>query len=713
MANGSFYNYVHGTSSSNYFGLYCEYTYNQNIGGNYTDITIDAYIRYYSLYVSSVANSVTITVGGTSKSLTSPAISQDGGGNKTLLGSTTIRVYHNSDGTKTGVNLSVKWVAGITYSGTYYGSLSASTTVSLPTIPRSSSITSVSNITLGNKCSVTFTPTSTSYYYNINFSLGSWSVDTGLFCPGKTTAYTYNTYTIPANDTLYTLIPNSTTGTMKATLTTYSSNSTSAKIGSTSSKNFTVTVPNTVVPTVGTITLTPQTYNNLIQNKNKVKVSVSGCSAGTGSTIKSYTFSGPSLSTTITGTSATSGIISTSGTKTYKVTVTDNRGRTASKTATITCYAWSMPSITLDAYRVASSSSTTEDDNGTYVRCVYTIKYSYVNGTNTRKSFSISGGSGTSNITYNDWTKTQTTGVSGMVTETGSAIIANCSATTTYTISATVTDNYNGSATSNKITVFSAARILNIRPKGTGIAFGKIAGSDNVLDSKWPIRTDDAPKTMTNLTYKGLNPTDIDDSTINYWADLGNLATVYFNKTEQVNEQPSQYGYLLNITSGPNSTQVHQLWAEQANGSLFHRGGNTNGLYTWKKIFDTSNYTSYVTPKPTELFSSSNGNGGTVTLSASAANFNYLEIFLYKDATSGWWSVKVPNPNGKTVQVGTQYYVGSNSIGLQLIGKIITISGTTITPGTEYYMNFNSSTGAIAYIGSQTTIKIMKVNGYK
>ena len=173
----------------------------------------------------------------------------------TTVASGTLDISHTGDGSKT---FSASAEAGI-YS--YAVNCNGSGSWSLPTIPRASTITSAGNVTLGDKCSITFTPKSKTFYYNIKFSMGTWSANTGLFCPGTTSAYTYNGYTVPANATMYALIPNSTTGTMTATLTTYSANNTSKQIGSTSVKTFKVTVPSTVVPTVGTITLNPHDIN--------------------------------------------------------------------------------------------------------------------------------------------------------------------------------------------------------------------------------------------------------------------------------------------------------------------------------------------------------------------------------------------------------------------------------------------------------------------
>ena len=100
----------------------------------------------------------------------------------------------------------------------------------------------------------------------------------------------------------------------------------------------------------------------------------------------------------------------------------------------------------------------------------------------------------------------------------------------------------------------------------------------------------------------------------------------------------------------------------------------------------------------------------TITLSESASNFSYIEIFATKDESSGIWSVKTPSPQGRTVQVGTTYYAGS---ALQTIGKTIKIQDNKITHNTEFYINFNNSTGAVSNIGGQKTIKILKVIGYR
>ena len=48
MANGSFQKFVNNT-----LGLYCEYSWSQSISGNYSDVTVSVWVKYYSLDINS------------------------------------------------------------------------------------------------------------------------------------------------------------------------------------------------------------------------------------------------------------------------------------------------------------------------------------------------------------------------------------------------------------------------------------------------------------------------------------------------------------------------------------------------------------------------------------------------------------------------------------------------------------------------------------
>ncbi len=66
--SGTFQNYP--VSS---FGLYCEWSGVQSVTGNYTDITLNVYLSYYTLDVGARSDS-TISVNGVSETYTVPAI---------------------------------------------------------------------------------------------------------------------------------------------------------------------------------------------------------------------------------------------------------------------------------------------------------------------------------------------------------------------------------------------------------------------------------------------------------------------------------------------------------------------------------------------------------------------------------------------------------------------------------------------------------------
>lgn len=164
--SGSFQNYP--TSG---FGLYCTWSATQSITGNYSDVTLNVYLKYYSLYVGSRSDS-TVSINGVSETYTASAISEDSNSSHTtLLKTYTVRVAHNSNGTKTGVALSASWRFSGTYGGTSISWITASTTIDLDAIDRTAPTVScsVSNITAnGFKISGTSSATADIWQYSTN-----------------------------------------------------------------------------------------------------------------------------------------------------------------------------------------------------------------------------------------------------------------------------------------------------------------------------------------------------------------------------------------------------------------------------------------------------------------------------------------------------------------------------------------------------------------
>lgn len=109
---------------------------------------------------------------------------------------------------------------------------------------------------------------------------------------------------------------------------------------------------------------------------------------------------------------------------------------------------------------------------------------------------------------------------------------------------------------------------------------------------------------------------------------------------------------------------------------------------------------------PVLLYNNTNGATGTVTLSETAANFQYLEILYSKGGI--YQSVKVYSPNNKKVSLLVGFLNSSSEAQLQLAKA--TISGTQITRDTGGYINFQQNN---YYMGTSTEVGIHRVLGYR
>lgn len=384
------------------------------------------------------------------------------GYNGTQIASGTKTITHNTDGTKS-VSMSIE-------AGIYQWAInkSGSNTFTLDTIPRASSITSASNKTLGNACSIKWTPNASTFKYKVKFSLGSWNYTTPSFIsPASTSEYTYDDYTLPLD--VAKQLPNATTGTMTAYLYTY--NSSGTQIGSTASKTFTVTVPSSIKPSISSVSATLVNSNTVINGwgvavagYTKVKVSASA-SGSYSSTISSFDITG-GYATTQTGTSLayTGGVISSSGSKTFTVVAKDSRGRSSdSKSATaITFYAYSKP--TVSSFTVARSSSNAKK---VVVKANWT--FSSVNSKN----------AATATLYYKKSSNTSWTTYGTIAKNTNVTLTNDFEETSSYNFKVVVTDSLSNSAQEEGF-ISTIEVTMDFRAGGKGLGIGKIAETDNL-----------------------------------------------------------------------------------------------------------------------------------------------------------------------------------------------------------------------------------------
>lgn len=346
--SGSFYAYA-----VNSFGLYCTWSAVQNIPGYYSDVAVNVYLQHYSIKAGARANSP-IKCGSETYYYTAPSLSYASGTalTKTLLGSHTFRVYHDAGGGTKTVPISASWVFNGTYSGTYVGTITASASISLDAIPQQSAISSI--VVEGRKVTVNLTRYVSTFTHVVKFVLGSYSHEVAV-------SGTSTNYTIPLD--WFNAIPNSVTGVGTVQVTTYSGTS---PIGHTVSKEFVITVPDTVIPAIGGISWTktssePSSWP-ITKGVSTGTMTMTGVAGAYGSTIvsRSLTFAGLSSNTatlTVNG-------INIYGTLQAVAKVTDSRGRSGTKTVDFTVADYTKPTLVVTAFRCDNTGA--EDASGDF-----------------------------------------------------------------------------------------------------------------------------------------------------------------------------------------------------------------------------------------------------------------------------------------------------------------------------------------------------------
>ena len=234
-----------------------------------------------------------------------------------------------------------------------------------------STITSSVPIDGSTQGSVSISSINNSYTHQLTLSIGESSQVISL-AAGVTSA----TFTIPS--AWVSEVPNATSATATATLKTYNG---ATQIGGSDTKTFTVTVPASVVPsltvaqTIVNSNATVAGWGILLQNYSQIKLTATA-TAGTGATVASYTFSGDGMSYSGSSNEQTSAVLTSSGSRTWTVKVTDSRGRTATVTSSATVHEYASPVISsLTAFR-ADSGGNRDDAAGTYIKATGVFDYS-------------------------------------------------------------------------------------------------------------------------------------------------------------------------------------------------------------------------------------------------------------------------------------------------------------------------------------------------
>lgn len=271
-------------------------------------------------------------------------------GEEYTLASGSSTISHNADGTKT---LPVSCT--FNPNNDLHGTITVSASLSLTTIPRSSSV-SVSAGVIGSSVTININRQSSSFKHTVRYA---WAGKSGTIA---TNVDTSTSWTIPldfAND-----IPNSASGTGTIYIDTYSG---STKTG-TQSATFTASVPANAKPTFSGVTLSDLNgaAQNLIPNGNtfiqvisNIKVAFNGAVGSYGSSIAGYyaEIVGKNQSTSSNGGSL--GIMNYHGTIKIRASVSDSRGRWSdTREVSVTVLEYFAPALSFSIARTGSTSST-------------------------------------------------------------------------------------------------------------------------------------------------------------------------------------------------------------------------------------------------------------------------------------------------------------------------------------------------------------------
>lgn len=389
----------------------------------------------------------------------------------TLVGvkSGTVTISHDADGSKT-------ISASASFSGSnsgYYAPItgSCSGTVKLTTIPRASSISIDSpSIECGKTININGSSASKNFTHKIyatwNGKTSELTTISGILTP----TFSYTIPTAWEKD-----LPNSTSGIATFTLETFSG---STSVGS-KSVNATIKVRSGVVPSIGTVSISDTNsicvgIGQHVQSQSRLKFSIA-TSGSQGSTVTSVStkFEGQTYNSS----SFTTGTVQGSGTLSYVITVTDSRGRTSSKSGSVTVSAYSPPSLTNVTAKRANSSYAIDEASGTYALLHFKVGFTSLSNKNVTSFYIQYRASGASS-----WTKINSWDNNYTLEQDYKAGNLFTSATSSYEVAFGVKDKFMSDYSWQIFTVAPAYSLINFGKDGRSLTlFGQDANQKDTL----------------------------------------------------------------------------------------------------------------------------------------------------------------------------------------------------------------------------------------
>ena len=381
-SSGAFETSVYNAAGSKYPDrIRVEWSSSQSVANNTSTIywTVMSAGGWGSSQSYVMAGPVTVSIAGVTVYSRSDRFAMHVGD---VLDSGSFTLTHNSDGKQSFSAWAEAAIYTYAISSTRYDYY-----VELPQIPRASSI-SVSGTAIGSQITISISKAVSSFTHTLTWQFVN---ERGTIAYKD---FQKDITWIPPLD-LSKQIPNSESGTGTLTCITYDGNT---EIGR-KSINFTLQVPSGVKPSIekfepSIASSETDNWGLYVKNHSTVQWDVLAYGAYD-STITKCVISGQNLSYDSTDSltsysaksstfSAKSSTLTIAGEKVYTVTVTDSRGRTASKTGRITIWDYNSPVIT-SANSFRSNADGTLNGSGEYVTHKLTASFYTLQGNNTIK----------------------------------------------------------------------------------------------------------------------------------------------------------------------------------------------------------------------------------------------------------------------------------------------------------------------------------------
>ena len=425
-------------------------TNSQNVSNNTSNVTFTFQARRtdYSVYVYNAYGQAywQIAAGGNSSGNNYFNINWRYGQNVWFtISSWSTTITHNSDGTYS------SYAEAYVYTGVSPESLSARVNYTLTTIPRESTISSITGDTIGSNITVNISRQSSSFTHQVWWRING----TGNWTSLGTNFGTSCTFNLPMS--VCNSVTQSTTCTLNIAIRAISNGS---YVGGEVWSSKTVNVPSSVVPSFSSIGVSEAvssvaSLGIYVQSKSKLNLSINGASGSYGSWITAYSISVDGQN--IYAASGTTNVINGSGNLTITARITDSRGRQASRTTTINVKAYSAPRLT--------SYSATRQSTPTNVSVVASGSItSLLNGSTQKNSLTYV-------VKYKQSSASSYTSVtvksSGLSFSNLSRTLTNIDSTKSYDIQLVLSDYF--SSVTYQLKLSTTKVIMDLKSTGVGI----------------------------------------------------------------------------------------------------------------------------------------------------------------------------------------------------------------------------------------------------